>query len=471
LTRPGAAASVDEIDFLASFARFPLEEEFMRRLHGALIAFALAALAAPAAAAEITRVASSGEAKNAFDLDLSVRYERLQQGSTINREGVIDELRYVRTRHAIVPRVAIGLYHDLEIHFEMPYVLADEHSWRFGDVYGKASGGLPGSPSSIESNPYDPDGLTSANGGSCTPGPCPLFAVGAEGTTVYHGGMVGDLKAGLAWGIFNDRKDDTKPSWVVGTDLTFPTAKLYDPAKERLAPDWTSPYTKANPGPFGEKVWKWDVYTALSKRMGIIDPYLKAHFTKMFKSNSTYSNCDEVDRLDAADQVNSQAVANCKTWGDEAGAELPWIAGVTFGTEVVAYEDVVDGQKVAFDFRLFSDYTSPQRFYNELTDATGKIHKTGSYLTMGGLFGLYLQASEYVSLQATASLATRSAHYLTGESLGRDGSTPRYDSTGITVDPTEMNPNFDWRYDAPGRRFRISEVSLFELGVSGVLRF
>ncbi len=34
-----------------------------------------------------------------------------------------------------------------------------------------------------------------------------------------------------------------------------------------------------------------------------------------------------------------------------------------------------------------------------------------------------------------------------------------------------MNPNFDWRYDAPGRRFRISEVSVFELSFAGVLQF
>jgi hypothetical protein len=443
----------------------------MRRVHGAFFAFAFAALAGPAAAAEITRVASSGEAKDPFDLDLSVRYERLQQGSTINREGANDELRFVRTRHQIVPRVAVGLYRDLELHVELPYVLADDRSWRFGDVNGKPSGGLPGSPSSIEANPYDPDGLTSAQGGSCAAAACPLFAVGAEGTTVYHGSVMGDLKAGLAWAIFNDRKDATKPSWVVGTDVTFPTAKLYEPAKDRLAPGFASPYTKANPGPVGEKIWKWDVYTALSKRLGIIDPYFKAHLTKTFKSNATYSNCDRIAELDLAGQVNSQAAANCASWGDEAGAKLPWMAGATFGTEIVPYEDAIDAQKVSFDFRLFADYTSPQRFYNELTNMTGKIHQTGSYLTMGGLFGLYLRASEYVSLQATASLATRSAHYLTGESLGRNGGTPEVGANGITIPPEEMNPNFDWRYDAPGRRFKISEVSIFELAFSGVLQF
>jgi hypothetical protein len=435
----------------------------MRRPHGALFAFALAVLASPAAAAEITRVASSGEPGDPFDVDISIRWDRTQERATITREAATandpgDELRFVRTRNALVPRVAIGLWKDVEIHFALPYVLADDREWRFGLVYGHPSGGVPGDPSTIEANPLDADGLTGTNGGTCDPGPCPLFPV-APSTTVFHGGRAGDLEVGLAWGIFNDAKDDTKPFWLVGMNLTFPTSQLYEPALNR-GTDWSSPHdAPAKPGPFGEKIWKWDLYTVLSRRMGYIDPYVKAHATAMFKSSSTYSNCDYVDELtDPARQaqlgiqMSSDAAEGCALLGAEADAKLPWMAGVTFGTEVVPYEDQTEMQRVALDFRLFADYTSAHRFYNELTDASGKLHQTEGFLTMGGMAGLYLRASRFVSLQATASLATRSAHWLTGE-----------------TDPS--NPNFDWRYDAPGRRFRISEVSLFELGFAGVLQF
>jgi hypothetical protein len=455
----------------------------MRRLEGAFIALVLTGVAGPSAAADISHVASSGERNKPFELDITVRWERFQERATINREdvggirpgGAIvdgDELRYVRTRNAIVPRIAVGLYRDLELSFEMPYVLTDDRSWRFGTVSGTPSGGVPGFPSTIETNPYDADGLTSVTGGTCTPGPCPLFPVGP---TVFHGGRAGDLKVGLAWAIFNQKKDETKPFWIVGMNVTFPTAARYEPAKDRGA-DWSSPNSVAEkPAPIGEKVWKWDVYTILSRRMGYIDPYVKAHATGMFKTSSTYSNCDFVTELAAplpnGRQMNSLAATNCATWGSEADAKLPWLAGLTVGTEVVPYEDRYEGQRVSLDFRLFADYTSAQRFYNELTDATGKLHMTQGYLTMGGLAGLYLHASKYVSLQATASLATRSAHYLTGESLGRNGGWPSVGSDGLTTDPAEMNPNFDHRYDAPGRRFRISEVTLFELGASAVMRF
>ncbi len=464
---------------------------------GAITAVTLTAIAGPAAAAEITRVATRGEPGNPFDLHLSVAWERSQQRAQITREvpagggagdpgGVVDgdEMRYSRTVNAIVARAAIGLTEDLDIHFEMPWVLGDERSWRFGTRGGQPTGGVPGVQSSIETNTVDAEGLT------CGTTPCPLFLV-APSTSVFLGGKAGDLKVGVDWGIFSDKKDPTKPYWLVGVDVTFPTAKLYDPVAGRRT-NWSSPYfIEGEPGPLGEKVWKWDFHTILSRRLGPVDPYVKAHATLMTKSSSTYSNCDHAAEL-ASDtalnptnpvvrQMTRAAAANCqdKDAAKDAEAQLPWIAGLTFGSELVPYESETEGQKVSIDLRVFADYTSSARFYNELTDASGKLHKTGEYLTVGGFFGLYLRASRYVSLHATASLSTRTSHFLTGESLGRNGSWPALfgDNTDPQRAPSEtanrldMNPNFDWRYDAPGRRFRLSEVALFELTFGGLLQF
>ncbi len=458
----------------------------MRRFRlGAVTAFTLAAVAGPASAAEITRVASRGEPGNPFELHLSVWWDRLQERASITREvasggspGQVvggDELRYSRTVNSIVARAAIAIAEDLDIHFEMPYVLADDRSWQFGLHAGSPTGGVP--PwSSIEKNDID------ANGQTCTVdmnpgvGRCPLFPV-APSTTVYHGGKMGDLKAGLAWGIFNDRKDPTKPFWLVGLDITVPTAAVYDPAANR-GTDWSSPYNlQSNPGPIGEKVWKWDLYTVLSKRIGPIDPYVKAHATFMTRSSATYSNCDHAADLATAGptmpvvQMNSAAPAACQAGGADTVAQLPFVGGLTFGMELVPYESPASQQKVSIDLRVWGDYTSAARFYNELTDASGKLNWTDPYLTMGGFAGLYLRASRYISLHATASLSTRTDHFITGETLGRNRTWPALGAGGITADPSQMNPNFDWRYDAPGRRFRLSEVALFQLQFGGVLQF
>jgi hypothetical protein len=447
---------------------------------GAFLAFIAAAVAGPAGAAEVARVASS-EPGNPFDLHVSIRWDREQERGKITREQAdplenppfgaivnVDELRYTRVRNVIVPRIALGLYRDVELHLEMPYVLADDHSWRFAFVNGVPVGGIAGSSSTVEMNAVD------AMNQPCA-GPCPLFPV-APSTTVYHGGRAGDAKVGLSWGVFNDRKDDTKPFWLVGFDVTLPTSSLYDPAAGRggTSPAWISPHTlSGNVGAFGEKVWKWDLHTVLSRRIGPIDPYFKAHVTAMTHSSDTYSNCNHASEMNAwtVAQMTNAAVTNCADpgWETDAGAQLPWIAGLTFGTELVPYEKRAEDQKVTFDVRVWADYTSSQRFYNQLTDATGKLHRTEPYLTMGGFLGMYLRASRYVSLHAAASLATQTAHFLSGEQLGREA-VGSGDVTGITANPN-MNPNFDWRWDAPGRRFRITETSVFGLSVAGVLQF
>jgi hypothetical protein len=295
----------------------------------------------------------------------------------------------------------------------------------------------------------------------------------APSTTVYHGGKTGDVLAGIAWAIFNDRKDDTKPTWVVGADVTLPTAALHDPAAGR-GTNWLSPNAvPAKPGPVGEKIWKFDLHTALSRRLRAVEPYFRAHVTIERLSNDTYSNCANAQVLSgrAVPEMTIAGAENCldRGWQDEAGAKLPFVAGLLFGTEVVPYENARDEQKVSLDVRVWADYTSSQRFYNELTDASGKLHQTEAYFTGGAELAFYLQASRYVSLNAKASLSKMTSHFLTGEGLGRSG-VETGDVTGATSNP-DLNPNFDWRYDAPGRRFRISDTNVFSLSVAGVLRF
>jgi hypothetical protein len=442
---------------------------------GPLAAVLLAAVATPARAAEVTRVASRGEPGNPFQLHLSVRWDRLQERAQLSREDLTggrgDELRYSRSVTSVVPRIAIALAEDLDVHFEWPYVLRDDRSWRFGMYRGAPTGGGSvgvGPLSSIESNAID------AGGNPCPGAPCPLFPV-APSTTVYRGGRSGDLVTGLAWGIFNDRKDPTKPYWLVGLDVTLPTAALDDPAADR-GTDWSSPWVlRTNPGPFGEKVWRWDLHTVLSRRVGPIDPYLKAHLTLLTKSSSTYSNCDHAQALAVASpavpvpQLNAQAPAACLAGGADARAKLPWIAGLTLGTELVPFERSADGQKVSLDLRLWGDYTSSARFYNELTDASGKLHWTDEYLTVGAFLGLYFRTSRWLSFHATAALSTKTDHLVTGETLGRNRGDPSV--AEVTADPSLVNPNFDWRYDAPGRRFRLSEVALLDVQLGALLQF
>jgi len=66
-----------------------------------------------------------------------------------------------------------------------------------------------------------------------------------------------------------------------------------------------------------------------------------------------------------------------------------------------------------------------------------------------------------MQLQATAHLGTETPHFITGEEKG-----------GVdSVTGKAKNPNFDYRYDAAGRRYRLTEVSDFGVALAGVLQF
>jgi hypothetical protein len=414
-----------------------------------LAAVATLAPASGALAAEVTRVVSSADVDKPFGLDFTVRYDRIQHTAKILQEGLgtagyvqdLTELKYSRTANVVVPRLAIGLYRDLELHVEVPYVVSDDVRWT------DASGGS----SSIENNTID------ANGAPCATLPCPIFPVGG-GTTVFHGRALGDFKVGLAWGVFSEKRDDTKPTWVVGLDVTLPTAAVYDPSTSLpLHSD------KNNPAPLGRKIWQYDVFTALSRQYGPVDPYVKFHASFPVLSGTTYSNCNSPILL------TTQGAANCQDpfWKGRSLAQPPTIYGMKFGTELVAYESKPDAQRVAFDLRVGADWTSASRWYNELTDATGKLMWSERYVTLDALFGFYLRTSSLLLLQAVATVSHDRDHYLSGESLGPGSG--NYDPT--VVGTSQQNPNFDFRYDLPGRRFRVSETTVYTLSAALTLNF
>jgi hypothetical protein len=438
----------------------------------ALAATSMLALALPAAAAEATRVASSGDEENPFDLDFSIKADYLQNRALITKEYAFEpstgaplsaveerpELRYTRRTFAILPRVAVGLYKDLEFHVEVPIILSSNTRWHYAYHEGEMQSDVR---SATGNNTID------ANGTDCSSymstATCPIFQASGE-PTVYHGSGFGDVKLGVSWGILSDSRDDTKPFWLVGVDFTFPTAEMYDPGRERSGWLNTSPYAKAaNAGPFGENVFKIDFITALSKRMGSVDPYVRFHAVSYRPSAETYSNCMHASEFEVAvdghpAQMRSGAQATCDSTSSTStyGARPPWVAGAMVGAEIVTGENKADGTRVALDFRLSADYTSSSRWYNELTDATGKLLRSEDYFTLDAFFGFYWRASKYMQLQATAHLGTETPHFITGESVTVGG---------------KPNPNYDARYDAAGRRYRLTEVSNFGIAVAGVLQF
>jgi len=430
--------------------------------------------AGPARGAEITHVSSSGEPDNPFDLSLGVRWERAARQGNVTREfgenqqgqpatGVVrdaPELKYTQVQNRIVSRLAVGLWRDLELRAELPYVLTDETTWK------NDAGNLSG----IELNPLTPDGVNCAAlpGGAagCT---LPMFPLGV---THHAGGTLGDLQLGIAWAVQNERRESWVPTWVISLDVTAPTAARFDPAAGRLtAASWSAApsFSASGKSKVGRKIWVYDLATALSRRLGAAEPYFRAHLAIPQRSSSTYSNCEHAAELAAIGQMTtgpSGAVANCAlpAWKTDALARPPLVYGVIFGTELVPYDDRATGQRFALDLRLGADLVGRARWYNELTPATGKLLATEPYLALTGSLALHLRASRYVSLRLQGTFQHDTAHFLTGESQGNV-------VNEIGVIGGDVNPNFDWRYDPPGRRFRLGEVLAYTVTASGAITF
>jgi hypothetical protein len=287
---------------------------------------------------------------------------------------------------------------------------------------------------------------------------------------------VGDLTVGMAWGILSEKRDDTKPTWVLGFDYTYPLASVIDPSV---------PATASNPGAVGDKVQLFEPYIAISKRLGYVDPYLKVSATIPHLLGGFHSNCDDNQTAAAAGSPSTSTAfpENCpggsdakSTWSrQDTGEKPPYLGTVVFGAELYAYDAPEKHQSLTIDLRGTGQYVSQGRYYNEMSDQLGKLLFTDQYLHMGATFGINFRGAEYVELRLAASYWHDTDHFLSNENVGNDlngdgkvdlpasPSTP--DTTG------ELNPSYDFRYDGVGRRFLIGQVNDFEFSATGVLTF
>jgi hypothetical protein len=425
----------------------------MNRLGGVLVASMLA-LPPSAVAAELTRIVSSFEENHPFGFSLEAGYRRTQERSKIVREAhqngqLVDmpELVYVSTDHRLVVEARLGLWKDLEFRYVLPIVFAQDRSWRYAS-------GTSDSNSTIVNNCIQANGeLVDVN--------CPLTGAGRQPlfnptSDSYRGGL-GDMTFGLAYAIFNQEKDDTKPMWIVGLDYTAPTADALDPKVATTA---------SSRGNLGERLHRYKLYTSMSRRIGPLDPYFQIHYTLPARGPGWYSNCD------APDARNMARPQNCSdpNWPrTDTGLQPPHVGGVIFGAEVNLHDNITQKAKVALDVRGIATYVSPGRYDNELSDLFGKLLHTAEYLQYGGAVGLVAQAGASFTFQARGSLSYSTPHFLTDESIGKD--LDRDGTVDVTANPREINPNFDFRTDLVSRRFRATDLFVFQLDVSARLNF
>ncbi|MDY7231579.1 hypothetical protein [Hyalangium rubrum] len=431
----------------------------MLRLRAVLAALLLGAPLA-ANAADITRIASSLDEDDPFDLFLDVSFARTQSRSKIVREqlepGTTTISEHTEIWHSAVDSrlnidLAIGLYQDLQFSFSLPLILQQN------DSYGFISG-TDTTNSTIVLNCVNPDGSFRTN---CTPSnPANSASLFTVPSTHRRGGL-GNMRFGLAYAFFNEEKDPTKPMWVVGIDYEAPTAKMRDPSLDNTVED--------NRGNVGDRVHKYTFYTAFSRRMGVADPYFRVHYTLPVAGPGIYSNC--FNRAEVAGEGFTSPTLgtpeNCFTgrWNrKETGIKYPHQGGFMFGSEFTAFNDRTKGQKFSLDLRGIGNYVSSGRYYNELSAALRKLLATQDYFQVGGQLGATAIAGNSFRLRAAGTFLYTTDHALTGEDLV-------VQPDAIDERPGDVNPNYDFRIDLPSRRFRASEGKTFRLDLQATFMF
>lgn len=428
----------------------------MQRLRAALLALSVCS-PLTASAADVTRLASSFEDDDPFGLFLDLGFERTQHHAKLVREQFQDgeikevgEVWYKGVDSRLNLGFAVGLYRDLEFRYAVPVVFQQNESWDYVS-------GTNASNSSITNN------CLAANGTLTDPacvgtgvGAQPLFGVP---NNTYRGGL-GNMRFGFAYAFFNQRRDDTKPTWIVGLDYEAPTAKLLNP---------TEPTTESDRGDIGDRTHKYQFYTAFSRRIGAVEPYFKAHYTLPFRGPGWYSNCDNPNSTNMARPEN----CNTPNWTrEETGIQVPHRVGVLMGSEFNLYDVPAQAQKFAIDVRGITQYVSGGRYYNELSGVLNELLKSEDYLQVGGMIGFTARTTDFFQLRASGTLLYNTDHVITGESLGKDITGPDGQKNG-SVDlssPEEINPNFDFRTDMVSRQFRATNATVFrfELNASFV---
>ena len=370
----------------------------------------------------------------------------------------------------------IGIYKDLALSLRLPIVLSD--SRELGDLDGSSA-----NPQRLQD-----------------PGGDQLFTVPFKSPN--RSGL-DQLAVGLNYAIFNQVRDETKPTWVIGAESRFAIGPRLHACNDNAAikcPDPTNPGGPSREPGLSRGMTTLGVHTIFARRFGYIEPYLGfAMKIDLPQSNSDYG---------ATSDVRGTLLSR-----------PPTVGTFTVGTEVFPFENREAFQRFGLDFKMRGTYHSPGREYSELFDALGssqarslrdpnpgayhaaadgsfssvadpnaaKVFFSGitdqqAYGSFGGSIGATWQTGEYVKFHAGVGLTYSQSHLVTSADacnpdLGKvdAGAAGPCRSGAVSAGGGSAtgvpNPNHRQVIDLPGRRFSVDDTTLVDLWLSGVVMF
>lgn len=434
---------------------------------------------------------------------LEVNPQRCGEPSVVNN----NEAEYRNQRMTLDVALEVGLYKDLQLSLTVPYVISDVHRMRYAANVNADNSSIDPSDSRIER-----DAERAFDGGDPIDdlnffSTYRFFDLSDEYSDVERSGFA-DPTLGLHWAPFNDYRDPTKATLVVGMDYVMPI----------------SPVRLVDNDGVGGGVHELSWTIASSKKFDFIEPYFGLQYFLPIPAPRS-----PIRRVD----VNNNG---------QIFTAPPQRGEITIGTEFIPYENAEEGQRYSFDLGFTFGYTSEGRDYTPLfehmanSECLGKrldevlpqydgngnlqlndvqcawiarqpsnaerfggepnpiydlhaadgnptfnefngIMTVESYASFTGKAGINLQPSEYFQLRAHAQLTHHQEHFLTNARTGRDVGDDLEETPDNTVDlegpdaRLEKNPVFNSTYDGNGERFRVQEFNVWSVFVTAALKF
>jgi hypothetical protein len=443
--------------------------------------------------AEVTSVVDAFDEDDPFDVNLTLGFQQTWKSAHIRRETAINQpglstggfvaateniASYSQQVSTLNMGADIGIYRDLALTFRLPLILADNRS--LGDLGGASA---------------FPQLLADPSGGQ-------LFSVPFKSPTRSG---IDFISAGLDWAIFNQQRDGTKPTWLLGVSGRFAVGSpLHACNANAVAPnpqciDPTNPGGPSRDPGISRGMDGIEAHTYFSRRYGYVEPYTGFTILAEFaRGNSDFGETNN----------NTGALLN----------HPPLLGTFLAGIEVIPWERREQFQRLVGDLRVAGTYHSAGREYSELFDALGSSNANSlrspnptGYTSTGPTYGgsttpslqtgvpftgitdqqafgslsfsgsATWQAGEYIKFIVGLGITFNQSHLITaadacnpnlgGAVAGSSGPCQAIQA-GNQPTPTGIpNPNHRDVIDLPGQRFSADDTTIFDFSISGVVMF
>lgn len=435
--------------------------------------------------AELTRVPSAFDEGHPFDVDFVLGFTHRIKTANIRREtalagpGLSDDgyvaatenvARFTQARSELLTGADIGLYRDLALVFRLPIVLADARD--LADLDGSSA---------------NPTRLMTPDGDM-------LFNLPQKSPTRSG---IDWMKLGVRYAIFNQVRDRTKPTWVIGAGTRIAVGS---PMRACTSATATMPASCGDPADRSKPVDPGisrgtdalELETQVSRRYGSIEPYLAFGALMEFARSSS-------------------AFRGLGTSDNASVRHLPLRTHATIGVEFVPWSRLERHQRVVLDAHAHGQLITRGRDYSELFDALGasnaralttpnpgafhlgpdgmssvadpnvqSVTFTGAttvdtHAAMGGSLGATWQAGEHLKFTASGGLTFVQAHALSTSgacNTSLDGSSAAQGPCQSGGRPTGTpNPHHRAVIDDPGHRFVAEDTKIIHLWFGGIVMF